>query len=393
MTLLGNARVVTPGGVLSPGWVRIEGSRIEAVGSGPPTGQETEVRDLGGAWLLPGFVDIHVHGGGGASMTDADAAQILQAVEFHRRHGTTRTLVSLVTAPLETMLAGAAVVADLVHAGVPGIAGSHLEGPFLSRPRRGAQDPDSLLAPDAAVLERLLAAGRGTVRMVTVAPELPGALELIRAVTAAGAVAAVGHTDASYEEAARGFEAGARVATHLFNGMRPLHHRDPGAVAAALERADVVCELVNDGIHLAPSAIRLVALAAGPDRMALITDAISATGMPDGDYLLGPKPVRVREGRATLAEGGTIAGSTLTMDRAFRRTVREVGLPVEDAVTAASATPARVLGLEAAIGAIAPGREADLVVLDESLELVEVMGGGSRLSLEVGIEEKGGTRC
>src|ERR1700730_7288696 len=329
MTVLANARVVTPGGVLSPGWVELGGSRIESVVPGHPPPASGRVEDLAGAWLIPGFIDIHVHGGGGASMTGGDAAQILQAARFHRRHGTTRLLVSLVSAGLDTMLAGTSAVAGLVEGGAPGIAGCHLEGPFLSRQRPGAQDPGSLLPPDAEVLSGLLAAGRGTVRMVTLAPELPGALRLIGRLVDGGVVAAVGHTDAGYAESVAGFRTGARVATHQFNGMRPLHHRDPGPVAAALEEPDVVCELINDGIHVAPAIVRLVAAAAGPDRVALITDAIAAAGMGDGDYERGRMPVRVAGGVATLAGGGSLAGSTLTLDAAFRHAVLEVGLPIE----------------------------------------------------------------
>ncbi|WP_338200738.1 N-acetylglucosamine-6-phosphate deacetylase [Candidatus Nephthysia bennettiae] len=334
------------------------------------------MEDLAGAWLVPGFVDIHVHGGGGASMTGGDAAQILEAAQFHRRHGTTHLLVSQVTAGLDTMLAGCAAVAGLVEGGARGIVGGHLEGPFLSRRRRGAQDPDSLLPVEPEVLERLLSAGRGTVRMVTVAPELPGAPALIARLVAEGVVAALGHTDASYAEAVAGFRAGARVATHLFNGMPPLHHRDPGPVAAALERPGVVCELINDGFHVAPAIVRLVAAAAGPDRVAFITDAIAAAGMGDGDYELGRLPVRVAGGLATLVDGGNIAGSTLTMDRAFQRAVLEVGLRMEDAVRMASTTPARVLGLEGRVGTIRPGQDADLVVLDDGLEVTAVMAAG-----------------
>jgi N-acetylglucosamine-6-phosphate deacetylase len=377
MTLLANGRVVTPDGVLSPGWVWVQGSRIEAVAQGHPDPGLGPVHDLSGSWLAPGFVDLHVHGGGGASMTDGVAGQIVRAAEFHRRHGTTRTLVSLVAASLETMLRGAAAVAGLVESGASGIAGCHLEGPFLSPVRCGAQDPRSLLAVDLQVLDRLLAAGRGTIRMVTVAPELPGALELIGRIQAAGAVAAVGHTDAGYLEAAAGFRAGARVATHLFNGMRRLHHRDPGPVAAALEHPDVVCELINDGLHVDPAVVRLVTRVTGSERVALITDAISAAGVGDGDYRLGRMPVRVVDGRATLAEGGNLAGSTLTLDEAFRRAVLEVGLSAEEAVQATSTTPARVLGLADRIGSLAPGQDADLVVMDEGMQLTAVMAAGA----------------
>jgi N-acetylglucosamine-6-phosphate deacetylase len=394
MTVLTNARVVTPAGVLAPGWVRVEGSRIDSVGPGHPPSGSGALEDLAGAWLVPGFVDIHVHGGGGASMSGGDAAQIVDAVRFHRQHGTTRLLVSLVSAELDTMLAGTAAVAALVESGAAGIAGCHLEGPFLNRLRLGAQDPDSLLPADPEVLDRLLSAGRGTVRMVTVAPELPGALQLIANLVAEGVVPAVGHTDAVYAEAVAGFQAGASVATHLFNGMRPIHHREPGPVAAALEQPAVVCELINDAVHVAPAIVRLVAAAAGPERVALVTDAIAAAGVGDGDYELGRMPVRVAGGVATLVGGGNLAGSTLTMDRAFRRAVLEVGLPIEDAVRMASTTPARVLGIDGRAGGITPGREADMVVLDDRLEVTAVMAAGDWAGPLAGhAPQGGGTSC
>jgi N-acetylglucosamine-6-phosphate deacetylase len=376
VTLLANCRVVTPGEILSPGWVHVKGSAIESAGAGHPPPGLGAGEDLEGAWVVPGFIDIHVHGGGGASMTDGEPEEILRAAAFHRRHGTTRTLVSLVTADLATMMAGAAAVARLAESGAEGIVGSHLEGPFLSPARRGAQDSSRMLPADPAALDGLLEAGRGTVRMVTLAPELPGGLDLVERILGAGAVAAVGHTDAGYEEAAAAFRAGARVATHLFNGMRPLHHRDPGAVGAALDHPEVVCELVNDGLHLAPPIVRLVARIVGSRRVALITDAISAAGARDGDYSLGGVPVRVQEGRVTLVEGGNIAGSTLTMDQAFRRAVIDVGLPIEDAARAASTTPAGVLGLAGRTGSVAPGLQADLAVLDERLHPTAVMSSG-----------------
>jgi N-acetylglucosamine-6-phosphate deacetylase len=309
-------------------------------------------------------------------MTSGDPEEVLAAACYHRRHGTTRTLASLVTAPLPEMAAGAAATATLVEGGAEDdlVVGCHLEGPFLSRSRCGAQDPDSMLAPDPDAMRVLLGAGRGRVRLVTLAPELPGGLDLIGQVRSAGAVAAIGHSDASYEDAVAAVEAGARVATHLFNGMRGLHHREPGTVGAALDRGEIVCEVINDGFHLADPVVRLV-FAAAAGRVALVTDAIVAAGAAEGEYTLGPLRVVVREGRATLAGSGAIAGSTLTMDRAVWRAMR-LGLPIQAVVDAASSTPARVLGMEDRFGSVEAGKLADLCVLDDAFDLLGVMAGG-----------------
>ncbi len=281
--LLTCGRVVTPEGVLSPGWIRLAGPLIDAVGPGPATEQlplELPVTDLRGHWVLPGFVDLHVHGGGGTSFTEGTADDARRAAEFHRGHGSTTIVASLVTAPLADLETRAAMLAGLVGQGV--IAGIHLEGPFLSTARCGAQDPRYMLAPDVAAFERLRAAAAGHLRVITIAPELPGAAGLIKAAARAGVTAAVGHTDATADVASAAVDAGATHATHLFNGMRPLHHREPGPAGVLLDRDEVTCEVIADGVHLHDTVIRLAARAAGPGRLVLITDAMGAAGMPDG---------------------------------------------------------------------------------------------------------------
>jgi N-acetylglucosamine-6-phosphate deacetylase len=388
--LLAGGRVVTPAGVLSPGWIRLAGTLIDAVGSGrPPAPGPAGVRvtDLRGAWVLPGFVDMHVHGGGGTSFTEGAADEARRAAEFHRRHGTTTLVASLVTAPLAELVSRAALLAGLAGPGV--LAGLHLEGPFLSPARCGAQDPRHLLAPDVAAFERLAAAAGGYLRVVTVAPELDGAAELIRAATRAGVTVAIGHTDATAEVTAAAIDLGATHATHLFNGMRPLHHREPGAAGALLDRAEVSCEVIADGVHLHPAVIRLAARAAGPGRLVLVTDAMAAAGMPDGNYRLGSLAVRVTGGVARLTSPagtsrtgagtvGPIAGSTATMADVVRQVVA-AGLPVADVAAAASTTPARVLGLADRTGALRPGLAADLVVCGDDFRPAAVMAAGQWL--------------
>jgi N-acetylglucosamine-6-phosphate deacetylase len=390
--VLSGGRVVTPEGVLSPGWIRLAGSRIDAVGPGEPPGPtRLPLTDLGGAWVLPGFVDLHVHGGGGTSFTEGTAEDARRAAEFHRRNGSTTMLASLVTAPLADLEARAAMLAGLAAEGV--IAGLHLEGPFLAAARCGAQDPRHMIAPDVAAFASLHAAAAGQLRVITLAPELPGATDLITAAVQAGVIAAVGHTDATADVTSAAVDAGASHATHLFNGMRPLHHREPGPVGALLDRDEVSCEVIADGVHLHDTAIRLVARAAGPGRLVLITDAMAAAGMPDGRYRLGSMWVDVAGGEARLAAdagpgagarpgagagprvSGAIAGSTATMASVVRHAVA-AGLPVTDVAAAASTNPARVLGLAGRTGALRPGLDADLVVCDEAFGLRAVMRRG-----------------
>jgi N-acetylglucosamine-6-phosphate deacetylase len=377
MLLLEGGRVVTPDGVLDPGWIRLAGPLIDAVGPGDPHEQQPAV-DLHGEWVLPGFVDMHVHGGGGASFTEGASDQARQAAVFHRGQGSTTVLASLITAPLAELEARAGLLAGLADEGV--VAGLHLEGPFLSPVRRGAQDPRHMIAPDVAVFERLLAAARGHLRVITLAPELPGALAVIQAATRAGVIVAVGHTDATAEVTMAAVDAGATHATHLFNGMRPPHHREPGAVGALLDRDEVTCEVIADGVHLDDIVVRLTARAAGPGRLVLVSDAMAAAGMPDGSYQLGSQRVTVAGGVARLLEDrAAIAGSTATLADVMRHAIA-AGLPVPDMAAAASTTPARVLGLAGRTGALRPGLAADLVVCQDDFRPRAVMRHGEWLT-------------
>jgi N-acetylglucosamine-6-phosphate deacetylase len=373
--VLAGARVVVPDGVLDDGWVAVAGGRIDAVGaSAPPPG--AEVRDLGGAWLLPGFIDLHMHGGGGHDVT-ASPESMAAAIAFHRGHGTTGTLVSLVTAPVDALAEQLRWAAALTARGATRdghLLGAHLEGPFLSHVRCGAQNTAYMRPPDRAVFAELLAAAGGTLRAITIAPELPGAVDVIADAVAAGVVAALGHSDATYAQARAGIAAGATLCTHLFNGMRPLHHRQPGLIGATLE-SGIAFEVINDGVHLHPAIPALLGPRAG--RLVLVTDAIDAAGVGDGEFVLGGQRVQVQDGQARLASTGSLAGSTLTMDAAVRRAVRDSHLSIEDASAAASANPARLLGVQDRMGAISPGLAANLVVLDDELRVLDVMAGGA----------------
>lgn len=373
--LIARARVATPDGVVDPGWVLVEDGAISAVGAGdPPDRPDARTTDAKGAWVVPGFVDIHCHGGGGAAFTSPDPAQVRHAAEAHRRHGTTTMLASLVSRPVPELVEQVAVLRELVTDGL--VAGIHLEGPFLSAARCGAHDPAVLRPPDATSVDLLLSAGKGAIRMVTIAPELEGAVPAVKRLVDAGVLAAVGHTDALAEDVVPAVDAGASVATHLFNGMRPLHHREPGPIGTLLDDERVTVELICDLVHVHPTIVRLAARHAGAGRTVLITDAISAAGAGDGVYDIGGLEVAVTDGVPTLAGGGSLAGSTLTMDTAFRNLVQSCGLGVLEAVAAASTRPAELLGLGTVTGRIAAGYAADLVLLDETLRPRTVMHRG-----------------
>jgi N-acetylglucosamine-6-phosphate deacetylase len=371
VTVISSGNIVTPDGVLAAGWLQTDGRTIARLGTGQPP--QPPDRELDGAWVVPGFVDIHVHGGGRASYVVGDQDQAIAAAALHRRHGTTTTMASLVSGTPGALGAAVSELADLVEDGV--LAGIHLEGPFLSAKRRGAHDPALLIDPEPGVVRELLDAGRGSIKMVTLAAELEHAADAVATFAGEGVIAAIGHTDASYDEARAVIGAGATVATHLFNAMRPVHHREPGPIPALLEDERVTVELICDGVHLHPAIVRMAIAAAGVERVVLVTDAMEAAGVGDGDYVLGELAVRVVDGVARLVEGGAIAGSTLTMDRAFRFVV-QAGVAVQDAVRMASATPARLLGLSDQVGELRAGLDADLVVLDETLALQAVMAKG-----------------
>lgn len=372
MPVIAGARMVTLDGIVD-GWLEVSAGRIVAMGSGHPA--RPVDHDLEDRFVVPGFIDMHSHGGGGATVVGADPAQVRRFVDTHRAHGTTSIVASLVSGHYDDLDHDVRALAELTDDGL--IAGVHLEGPWLAAGRRGAHDPAALAVPEPEAVQRLLDAGSGTVRMVTIAPELEHGLDAVRTIVGAGAIAAVGHTEAGYDVARAAIEAGATVATHLFNAMRSIHHREPGPIIALLEDERVTVELVLDGVHLHPAAARHARTVGGAGRVALVTDAMQAAGAGDGDYLLGKLPVRVRDGVARLAQGDSIAGSTLTMDAAFRYAVTQAGFTMVDAAVAAATNPARLLGLNDRKGALAAGLDADLVVLNVDLSLHSVMAGGS----------------
>ncbi|MFF5959564.1 N-acetylglucosamine-6-phosphate deacetylase [Streptomyces luteogriseus] len=368
-TVLTGATVILPTETVTNGRVVVNGTRITATAP-----ENAQVIDASGHYVIPGFVDLHNHGGGGASFTSGSVDDILKGIHTHRLHGTTTLVASTVTGDMDFLTQRAGLLSELAEQG--DIAGIHFEGPFISPCRKGAHSEALLRDPHPADVRKLIDAARGRAKMLTLATELPGGLDSVRLLAEHGVIAAIGHTDATYEQTVEAIDAGATVATHLFNAMPPLGHRSPGPITALLEDDRITVELINDGTHLHPAALQLAFHHAGADRVAFITDAMDAAGFGDGRYWLGPLEVEVADGVARLTEDGTIAGSTLTLDRAFKRAVTVDGLSVEDAVTALSATPARLLGLADTIGSLEPGKYADLLLLDADFELKGVMRRG-----------------
>jgi N-acetylglucosamine-6-phosphate deacetylase len=322
--------------------------------------------------LAPGYFDIHIHGGAGLDAMRASADELPRLGKFLTTHGVTGYFPTTVAAPLDSTCAALERLADLIEADAADKddksdavqarpLGIHLEGPFLSHKRRGVHPPENLVEPTIAIFERLWQAARGHVRMLTIAPEIPGAMEVIAEAARRGVCVSIGHSDAVLSTAQDAVKAGARHATHTFNAMRPLDHRDPGIVGEVLSNDALSADMIVDGIHVEPAVVKIFMRAKGSDRAVLITDAISATGMPDGRYKLGPIEVDVKDGKCT--SGGSLAGSVLTMDRAVRNVTQFAGWSLRDAVRAASLNPARAVGMAASRGILAAGADADFIVL------------------------------
>ena len=331
-----------------------------------------------GLVLAPGFIDIHIHGGAGHDVMEPDSSA-LERIECQLvKHGVTAYLPTTVTAPQDQILQALERLGKAVarrgnkERAVP--VGVHLEGPFISHAKRGVHPPENLIPPSPATLDRFWQASAGTIRMMTLAPELPGAVETIRHGRSLGVHSSLGHSNATYAEAKAGIAAGADHATHTFNAMRPLDHRDPGILGAILEEQALTADIIADGIHVDPSVVRLFLRAKGDDRAILITDAISATGMPDGTYKLGSFEVQVKGNRCEYE--GKLAGSVLTLDRAIRNVMAFAGWKLQQAVKLATLNPARLLGISDQRGVLAPGRQADLVALTMEGEVVHTIIAG-----------------
>ena len=340
---------------------------------------DSSLIDFGDAALSPGFVDIHIHGGAGLDLMRASLSEFPRLGKFLATHGVTGYFATTVAAPLDVTCSALERLADAVEAaratpddsaqGRP--LGIHLEGPFLSHKRRGVHPPEFLVAPTVAVFERLWQAARGHVRMLTIAPEVPEAMEVIAEAARRNVCVSIGHSDAEMPVAQDAVKAGARHATHTFNAMRPLDHREPGIIGEVLSNDQLSADIIVDGIHVDPAVVKVFLRAKGRERAVLITDAISATGMPDGRYQLGPIEVDVKDGKCT--SNGSLAGSVLTMDRAVRNITRFSEWTLRDAVQAATLNPARAVGLAAHHGILAKGVSADFTVLNSAGEVLKTI--------------------
>ncbi|MFB9991112.1 N-acetylglucosamine-6-phosphate deacetylase [Deinococcus oregonensis] len=370
-----NVQMVTEAGLIEQGCLQILQGRLARVivGAAPPVGQ-AQVLDGRGQVLIPGMIDVHIHGANGHDMMDGTRSSIEEVSRACAATGCTSFLVTSVSSTLEDLLRLIDRVQEVVgHEPGARVAGIHAEGPYLNAARKGMQNEAFLRHPSLSEMQQVLQHAGSLLKMVTLAPELPGGLALTRHLKAQGVIVAVAHSDATYEEALAAFREGASHVTHCFNGMRPIHHRDPGLIVAAFEQRHVSVQAIVDQVHLHPAIVRLMHRIKGPERMVLITDALQAMGLGDGDYVFGGHAVTVREGVARLADG-TLASSTVTMNEALRNTV-ELGIPLADAVMMASTTPADLLNLPHK-GRIAVGADADLVLLNDQYQVVWTMIGG-----------------
>jgi len=374
------ARLYTPVEEIQDPLLVVEDGRISDLSSRAKkeVPGRTALVDFGDAVLAPGFVDIHMHGGAGLDVMRASPAELPRLNKFLTTHGVTGYFPTTVAAPLDQTCAALERLAHAIAAAANSGNGNgsqarplgiHLEGPFLSHKRRGVHPPQYLVEPTLEIFDRLWQAARGQVRMMTIGPELPGAIEVIAEVARRKVCVSVGHSDAQLEAARAAVRAGARHATHTFNAMRPLDHRDPGILAEVLTDRQLTADIIADGIHVAPEVVQLFLQAKGIDRAVLITDATAAAGMPDGIYQLGPIQVEVKDGKCTM--DGKLAGSVLTMDRAVRNVTQFAGWSLHDAVRAATLNPAQAVGLAQGHGVLTPGAEANLVVLSPSGEVCQ----------------------
>jgi N-acetylglucosamine-6-phosphate deacetylase len=378
-----NGRIITPDAVLTDHTVVIEGERIQRIVPAAAAPPDAEIINARGLWVAPGFIDVHVHGGDGHDTMDATPEAIHGMARFFARHGVTGYFPTTMSAPAEAI---ARAIANVAACPQPADGarhlGVHVEGPYLSRDFPGAQAPDVLRPPEPAEYQRWF--DSGVVRLITIAPELAGAAELIKQGRAQGIEFAIGHSGASYDQVVAAADQGVRQATHTFNGMRGLHHREPGTLGGVLTEDRIFAQIISDGIHTHPAMVKLLVRAKGTGRALLITDAMRAAGLPDGDYDLGDQVVTVRAGVCRIANG-SLAGSTATLDGVLRNAMQFAGLTLPEAIPMATAVPAAAMNLTGQKGALHAGADADIVLLDEAVQVQMTIVGGRVVYLAASI--------
>jgi N-acetylglucosamine-6-phosphate deacetylase len=348
-------------------------------GNAVPAG---EVKDYPGATLVPAYFDVHIHGSGGADVMEATQGSLSAIGQFLAQHGVGSYLATTVSAPVDATLQSLSSLAKWIGTDFEGARplGIHIEGPFISHAKRGAHADRDLQLPTVALFNRFWEASEGHIRLMTIAPELPGSEEVIRRAAELGVRISLGHSNAGTDDALRGVRAGAVSATHTFNAMRRFDHRDPGILGVVLDRPDLFAEIICDGLHVNPTVVRMFWREKGADRTILVTDAMSATGMPDGNYKLGELDVRVKDGKCIIGED-TLAGSTLTMDRAVRNFIEFTGADLSKVIPLASRNPAKMAGFDTQIGALEAGRDADITVLSPKGEVMDTILCGRQMSV------------
>ena len=372
ISVIKNGTIITPFKTIKNGVIVFGSGKILAVG------EEADIKIPGKARIIgasdkivsPGFIDIHIHGGKGRDTMDGSYEAINDIAKFVVGHGTTAFVPTTISESHKNILDAATAVKMAMGKGTDGaqVLGLHMEGPYISLEKRGAHDPDFIRPPSLKELREIWTASNGTIKIVTLAPEVNGAKELIEELRRLKVVASVGHSNATYIEVDDAIKSGVRHTTHTFNEMRGFHHREPGVVGAVLVHDKLTAELIADNIHVHPASMKLLTMAKEPQRVALITDAIRAAGMPDGKYKIGKQDVVVKNGICRL-ESGELAGSTLTMDKAVRNMVKSVGLPLQTAIKMATINPAKVIRDDGKKGSLEPDKDADILIIDENVNV------------------------
>ncbi|WP_308639627.1 N-acetylglucosamine-6-phosphate deacetylase [Paenibacillus silvisoli] len=370
-----NASIYTPQGIIERGLLLVDDDgTIASIGDTEmAVSPDVEIRDASGLLLVPGFIDVHIHGGNGFSVMAAELEHLDGISRFHAAHGTTAFLATTTTAPLDRIVHALESAGSAVGRGRLGgaeLAGIHLEGPYIDEKRRGAQSKDDIRPPDGREIEQLLAASNGQIRLVTLAPEVDGGLKAVRQLNGLGITVSAGHSDATYAEVVEAVGCGLRHTTHHFNGMSPLHHREPGLAGAGLLLDELTCELICDGIHVHPAVVKLLFDTKGPLNVCMITDAVTCAGLPDGDY----GEVTMNDGQIYLKDGSSLAGSSLTMGQALRNAIAFTGYALEEILPSLTLVPARQVGLLDSKGTLEAGKDADFVLLDpKALQVMQTV--------------------